>query len=96
MTDALLSAATNHTYDAIAIVPIDGQQSCKILTETMPQNNIIVTVAGATLCGRDLNTGNEIWAPGTLTFNQIAPSYDYAKTWMEQTAKLFPGPQKVG
>ena len=95
MTEALLSAATNHTYDAVAIVPIDGQQSCRMLTETLPQNDILVTVGGTTVCGRDSETGDGQWAPGTYSYHTVAPSYDYARLFVENTAELFPGPQKA-
>jgi len=66
-----------------------------MLTETMPQANIVVTVGGTTICGRDLKTGDEMWAPGTLSYNTVAPSYEYAQLFLESAIKEFPGPQKV-
>jgi ribose transport system substrate-binding protein len=95
MSNALLNAATSHSYDAIAVTPIDGQASCQLLTETLPQANVLVTVGGTTVCGRDLETGDEMWAPGTLSYHSVAPSADYARAWLENTIELFPGPQKV-
>ena len=95
MQNAVQNAITNHTYDAIAVVPIDGEQSCKILTQTAPQNNILVTIGGTTICGRDLNTGNGMWAPGTLTYATVAPSYAYASLFLKKATELFPGSQKV-
>jgi len=95
MSNALQSAASSNSYDAIAVMPIDGQQSCNMLTQTMPESNIVVTVGGTTICGRDLETGDEMWAPGTLSYNTVAPSYDYAKLFLESAVEQFPGPQKV-
>jgi ribose transport system substrate-binding protein len=95
MQNALQSAITTHRYDAIAVSPIDGQQSCRILSETAPKSNVLVTVGGVTICGRDLKTGNDMWAPGTLDYCTVAPSYDYAKLWLQKSAELFAGPQKV-
>jgi ABC-type sugar transport system substrate-binding protein len=93
MLNQLQNAATNKSFDAIAVVPIDGQSSCTMLTKTMPENNVVVTVGGTTVCGRDLNSGDEMWSPGTLSYNCVAPSHDYASLWLEKTAALFPGKQ---
>jgi ABC-type sugar transport system substrate-binding protein len=95
MLDAMQNAVTNHTYDAWVVNPIDGAASCKMVSQTAPAANILVTVTGTTVCGRDLNAGKELWAPGTYSYHALAPSPDYFKAWFAATAAANPGPQKV-
>jgi ribose transport system substrate-binding protein len=95
MQNALQTAITTHRYDALAVVPIDGQQSCTMLSKLAPRSNILVTVGGTTICGRDLKTGDDMWAPGTLAYCTVAPSHDYAKLFLKKSTDLFPGPQKA-
>ncbi|MEN2738440.1 sugar ABC transporter substrate-binding protein [Microbacterium sp. X-17] len=95
MLDAMQTAVTNKTYDAWIVNPIDGVASCKMLTQTAPAANILVTVTGTTVCGRDLNTGTDLWAPGTYSYHAMAPSPDYNRAWFAALAKANPGPQTV-
>jgi ribose transport system substrate-binding protein len=95
MQNALQLAINQHTYDAITVVPIDGNNSCDILSKTAPQHNVLVVIGGTTICNRDLQTGDGMWAPGTLAYTTVAPSYDYASLFLKQAAQLYPGPQKV-
>jgi ribose transport system substrate-binding protein len=95
MMDAMQTAVTNKTYDAWVVNPIDGNASCKMLTETAPQANILVTITGTTVCNRDLNKTADLWAPGTYSYHALAPSPDYERAWFAAVAKLNPGKQKV-
>jgi ribose transport system substrate-binding protein len=93
--NALQNAATEHTYDAVAVVPIDGEQECNILTKTLPQANVIVTTAGSPICGRENGPNADMWAPGTLSHNSVTPSYTYDQLFLNKSAALLPGPQNV-
>jgi ribose transport system substrate-binding protein len=93
MLNQMQNAVTNKSFDAIGIVPIDGAGSCQMVSKTMPENNILVTVGGTTVCGRDLKSGDEMWSPGTLSYACVAPSHDYASLWLEKVAALYPGKQ---
>jgi ABC-type sugar transport system substrate-binding protein len=95
MEDAMRTAITNKTYDAWLVVPIDGVASCKLTTDQAPKANIVVVVAGTTVCNRDNNKIPDMWAPGTLGYYATAPSPDYQRKWFSELAKLYPGPQKV-
>jgi ribose transport system substrate-binding protein len=95
MLDAMQSAVTNQTYDAWVVNPIDGVAACKMVSETAPKANILVTVTGTTVCGRDLETGTELWAPGTYSYHAMAPSPDYFRAWFAAAGEANPGPQKV-
>jgi ribose transport system substrate-binding protein len=95
MEDAMRTAITNKTYDAWVVVPIDGVASCKLVTEEAPKANILVTVAGTTMCGRDNKSVPDMWAPGTYSYHALAPSPDYQRKWFAALAKRYPGPQKV-
>jgi ABC-type sugar transport system substrate-binding protein len=95
MLDAFQSAVTKKTYDAWVVVPIDGNAECKMLTETAPKANILVTVGGTTVCNRDLNATAELWAPGTYSYHAMAPSPEYIKKFFAATGELNPGKQNV-
>jgi ABC-type sugar transport system substrate-binding protein len=95
MSNALRSAATNHTYDAVIVGPIDGVASCDVLTRTMPESDVIVVVTSQTICDRDARPLEEMWAPGTLSFVGITTGVDYSRLFLENAVEAFPGPQKV-
>jgi ribose transport system substrate-binding protein len=89
------AAATNKSFDAIITFPVDGQQSCNMLTTTLPQANIAVVVSAGPICGRTSNVGNAVWAPGTLSFVGGDSTLPYQLAWAADTARLNPGPQQV-
>jgi ribose transport system substrate-binding protein len=93
--NALQTAATQHTYDAVTVVPIDGEQECNILTKTLPENNIIATTAGSPICGRENGPNADMWSPGTLSHDSVTPSYTYDQLFLNKSAALLSGPQNV-
>ena len=82
-------------YNGIIGGVLDGVQMCKILTEDAPAKNIMVSEYNQALCGRALNEGDELWAPGTLNYIGGAQSCSAFLAYFEFMAKQNPGPQKV-
>jgi ribose transport system substrate-binding protein len=82
-------------YNGIIGGVLDGVQMCKILTEDAPGKNILVSVYNQALCGRALNEGEALWAPGTLDYIGGAQSCSAFTEYFEFMAKQNPGPQKV-
>jgi ribose transport system substrate-binding protein len=87
------SAATSKKYDAVVVIPIDGKQECPGLTKILPKANVLVSVAAQQACGRDVNDGEGMWAPGTLNFVGGDSSVIYFRGLLEAAAKQNPGPQ---
>lgn len=86
---------TGGEYTAILAEMNDGNQACKILTEEAPKAGILVAVANQTLCGRSSNEGDELWAPGTLTFVGGSQGRSEFRRWILGIAESNTGPQKV-
>jgi ribose transport system substrate-binding protein len=82
-------------YNGIIGGVLDGVQMCKILTEDAPAKGIMVSVYNQALCGRALNEGDALWAPGTLNYIGGAQSCSAFTDYFEFMAKENPGPQKV-
>jgi ABC-type sugar transport system substrate-binding protein len=93
--DAMRTAIQNHRYDAWVVLPIDGNADCKLLTQTAPAANILVTIGAGPTCGRNLKATPELWAPGTYSYNAVAPSPQFVSQWYKLTEQLNPGPQTV-
>jgi len=56
-------------FNAIITLPLNGAQSCDILSETAPSKGIIVSIVTLPICGREIPgsaIGDGLWAPGTL------------------------------
>ncbi len=82
-------------YNGIIAGVLDGVQMCKILTEDAPAKGIMVSVYNQALCGRALNEGDALWAPGTLDYIGGAQSCSAFTAYFEFMAKENLGPQKV-
>lgn len=82
-------------YNGIIAGVLDGVQMCKILTVDAPAKGIMVSVYNQALCGRALNEGDALWAPGTLNYVGGAQSCSSFTQYFEFMAKENPGPQKV-
>ena len=83
-------------YNAWVVAPVNGEQVCNVLTKQAPQRGIIVSVISLPICGRSLNEGEKLWAPGTLDYIGGNETPDAFKAVMEHAIKDNPGPQKVG
>ncbi|MEE3853005.1 sugar ABC transporter substrate-binding protein [Gordonia sp. LSe1-13] len=91
----LQTAATNKNYDAAIVVAVDGRPVCNQLTKTLPQANVLVVDATLQICGRVFNEGDELYAPGTLTYVGGDSTVEYLTAWAKAGGQYNPGPQKV-
>lgn len=92
----LTQAATDHQFQAIAVVPIDGNSVCSLVTEKLPQAGIVVSVSTEQVCNRQNSaTGLGMWAPGTLNYVGGDVSYPGLVAFVNKTGALNPGPQNV-
>ena len=91
----IANAIQSKKFNAIIAQPVDSNVPCKQLSEQAPAAGIAVSIAILPLCDRVLETGDELWAPGTLNFvggQAQLPSYE---AWAKQVISENPGPQKV-
>ncbi|WP_282586965.1 sugar ABC transporter substrate-binding protein [Lichenifustis flavocetrariae] len=82
-------------YNAIVGEMNDGNQACKILTETAREKGVLVAVANEPICDRAAEEGEKLWAPGTLNFVGGSQGRGPFRDWIMDIAKNNPGPQKV-
>jgi len=82
-------------YNAILAEMNDGNQACKIMTETAREGGVLVAVTNQPLCNRGTNEGDALWAPGTLNFVGGSQGRTAFRDWIFSIAEANPGPQKV-
>jgi ribose transport system substrate-binding protein len=88
------SALASGKYDAFVIQPT-SPQLCKLLRDAAVENDVLVTVIGATLCGQDHETGDKLWSPGTLTYVGGQYGVPGFTAYVEDIVADNPGPQKA-
>lgn len=82
-------------YNAILLPSLDSNLNCKVVTEEAPKHNIVVVAMTTALCGRTVNEGDDLWAPGTLSFVGGVDTVNYWTDYLEYVVAQNPGPQKV-
>lgn len=83
-------------YNAIAVLPVDPNLICNLLSKDAPKANIVVSVFTQAPCGRFAAVGNGAWQPGTMNFVSGFQSRDTMLEWLNEMAKEYPGKQTVG
>jgi ribose transport system substrate-binding protein len=82
-------------YNAIVAEMNDGNQACKILSETAREKGVLVSVANEPICDRAANEGDALWSPGTLNYVGGSQGRGPFRDWIMDIAKENPGKQKV-
>jgi ribose transport system substrate-binding protein len=82
-------------YNAIVAEMNDGNQACKILSETAREKGVLVSVANEPICDRAANEGDALWSPGTLNYVGGSQGRGPFRDWIMDVAKENPGKQKV-
>jgi ribose transport system substrate-binding protein len=91
----LQTLATSKKYDAVMVTPVDGHQECDAISKTVAKANVLVSVFAQPICGREKNSGDDLWAPGTVNFVGGDSGTEHTTAQLEAAAKLNPGPQNV-
>lgn len=60
------SAITRGGYDVFIMSPNDGQLLCDVVKNNVFPEGIEVVTFNGPICGRDLNSGDDLWEPGTI------------------------------
>lgn len=87
--------ASNKSADVVIVQPFDGTAACNTMTKELPAANVAVINIAGILCDRTTNVGDEMYAPGTLTFVGGEGSVSYREAYARNVQKANPGPQKV-
>jgi ribose transport system substrate-binding protein len=74
-------------YNVLITLPINGDQSCNILSKQAPAAGILVTATTIPICGRSLKPYNQTWQPGTLASAGINSTVDANASLAEECAK---------
>ncbi|MBO9195911.1 sugar ABC transporter substrate-binding protein [Rhizobium sp. 16-449-1b] len=82
-------------YDAWIVAAIEGEQVCNMAASDAPNAGVPVAVVSMAICGRSTNEGEQMWAPGTLTYIGGNESPNSFKRVMQQMVVDHPGPQKI-
>lgn len=94
--DQMQVALASGKYNAWIVQAASGDAVCNIASKQAPAANILVENMLVSMCGRDLNSGEDIWQPGTLNYvggNETVAAWE--ELWKKAVADN-PGPQKVG
>jgi len=84
-------------YDALLTVPLDGAQSCEILSKTAPSQGMVVSVLNLPICGTEFASakGDGLWTPGTLDTVGVAASVEGLGDWAKTCAKETGGGEAI-
>jgi ribose transport system substrate-binding protein len=93
--EQIREVAAQREFDAAVITPIDGELEGGAISQELPQANVLVSVAADMICGRHLNSGDDLWQPGTLNFVGGDNSVSYVQAFLGAAARVNPGPQRV-
>jgi ribose transport system substrate-binding protein len=90
------NALSSGKYNGAAIRPVSSTGSCKTLTEDAPQAGVPVIVVVQLSCGRDNESGLDMWAPGTLAYvGGGGGSFPFYQQWAEGIASSMDSPTKT-
>jgi ribose transport system substrate-binding protein len=75
-------------YNAMIVLPLDGNTMCPILTEQAPAKNIAVVTAVVPMCNRaGKPEGEPMWSPGTVSQVGFAGTINAEKFMFEEVGK---------
>lgn len=82
-------------YNALLLPSLDSNLNCDVATKDAPRRGIVVIALTTALCGRTVNEGEELWAPGTLSYIGGLETTQYFRKYLEYVVRHNPGPQRV-
>jgi ribose transport system substrate-binding protein len=90
------NALASGKYNGAAIRAVSSTGSCKPLTEDAPKAGVPVIVVVQLTCGRDNNSGEEMWAPGTLAYvGGGGGSFPFYEEWADRIGASMKEPTKT-
>jgi ribose transport system substrate-binding protein len=86
---------TSGKFGGLAVQAVSAQL-CKTIAADSVKSQTLVSVFGGPLCAKGDETGDDLWAPGTVTYVDQNNLVNGATTMFEGAAELLgDGPQKV-
>jgi len=92
----LQGALQRKQFDAWYVTPVDGNQSCALLSRTAPAQGIVVGLSDLALCGRGERPAADIWQPGTIDYVGAETTVDFIDAWIGDIADRLPGAHAIG
>jgi ribose transport system substrate-binding protein len=62
------NALASRRFNAMIVVAVDGDASCQQVSRDIPAADIPVVVLANEVCGRDAESGADLWNPGTVAY----------------------------
>lgn len=91
----LTNAVQSGRFNAFSLGAADPRLACDIATEQAPRAGILVVAELLPLCDRATASGEDLRAPGTLSFVGGPYLYEYFVDYLERIVADNPGPQRV-
>jgi ribose transport system substrate-binding protein len=96
--DQVETALSGGRFNAFAAEPADSAALTPIFKQAMADGTVLVSCLNIPLGGRDLNEGDALWEPGTVTFVG-GQTHDIYAGWMQKiidlALKAYPGGGKA-
>lgn len=90
------NALASGKYNGAAIRAVSSTGSCDLLTKDAPKAGVPVVVVVQLTCGRDNNSGPDMWAPGTLAYvGGGGGSFPFYEQWAQKIASSMTEPTKT-
>jgi ribose transport system substrate-binding protein len=93
------NAIQQKKIDVAVVHAADGTATCNATTKLRPAANILVSVVTISQCDTATtqkgDSGEELWAPGTLNYVGSNNTLKWNVKWFEAAAAANPGPQKA-
>ncbi|MCL6442877.1 MAG: sugar ABC transporter substrate-binding protein [Alicyclobacillus sp.] len=93
--DQLQTVLSSHKYNVIICNPVDPRLEYKLLAQTAPAENILVSVIVGPLGTRASADGDNTWTPGTLNFVGGDAQPHELKSYFSEIMKQNPGQHNV-
>jgi ribose transport system substrate-binding protein len=91
------NALQQERYDALIVVPLDGNTMCPVLSKQAPEAGIPVVTTIVPMCNRITKPeGDPLWSPGTLAHSGFQGTVDSHRSWLnEVNERMGPGRHPV-
>lgn len=89
------NATLSGDFNAFIALALDSEGSCEPLSETAPTEDILSVIIIQPICGLDLESGIDLWAPGTLATVAGGGTLGFYEFFINRVAESLEEPTEV-